>query len=425
MLLHVRDITERREAEAALQSSETLFRSVWQNSVTGLRLVNENGVIVAVNDAFCRLVGMEAQALEGQSFTVIYAASENKEKMLGQHRESFLGRSPRRRVERQYVLHNGNTVTLEIIDSFIELHERPLLMLTLFRDVTMQRQLEEQLRQSQKMEAIGQLAGGVAHDFNNILTVIQGHAALLMAANLPETSGKSAQQIVQASERAAGLTRQLLTFSRRQLIQPKRLDMNKVIGNMTNMLGRLLGEDVALQLNYCQSPPIVEADASMLEQVLLNLVVNARDAMPKGGQLAIRIAVVDVDTTSVGGQSESRAGRFVCLGVADTGIGIAPENLHRIFEPFFTTKEIGKGTGLGLATVYGIVKQHQGWIEVDSQVDKGTAFRIYLPSVGSEVKVAEKQAAQVSIRGGNETILLVEDEAPVCELVSRVLRKYG
>ena len=425
MLLHVRDVTERREAEAALQSSETLFHSVWQNSMTGLRLVNENGVIVAVNDAFCRLVGMEAQALEGQPFTVIYAASENREKMLELHRESFLGRTPRRRLERQYVLHNGNTVTLEIIDSFIEIHERPLLMLSLFRDVTMQRQLEEQLRQSQKMEAIGQLAGGVAHDFNNILTVIQGHAALLMAANLPETSGKSAQQIVQASERAAGLTRQLLTFSRRQLIQPKRLDMNRVIGNMTNMLGRLLGEDVALQLNYCQSPPMVEADASMLEQVLLNLVVNARDAMPKGGQLAIRIAVVDVDTTYGGGQSESRAGRFVCLGVTDTGIGIAPENLHRIFEPFFTTKEIGKGTGLGLATVYGIVKQHQGWIEVDSQVNKGTTFRIYFPYIGLEVKVAEKQTTQVNIQGGNETILLVEDEAPVCELVSRVLRKYG
>ena len=198
-------------------------------------------------------------------------------------------------------------MTLEIIDSFIKLHERPLLMLSLFRDVTTQRQLEEQLRQSQKMEAIGQLAGGVAHDFNNILTVIQGHASLLLAANLGESAGKSAQQIVQAAERAAGLTRQLLTFSRRQLIQPKRLDMNKVVGNMTNMLGRLLGEDVALQLNYCQSPPMVEADAGMLEQVLLNLAVNARDAMPKGGQLAIRIAIVDVDETYSGEQSESHA----------------------------------------------------------------------------------------------------------------------
>ena len=425
MLLHVRDITERREAEAALQSSEMLFRSVWQNSVTGLRLVNEDGIVVAVNDAFCRLVGMEAQALEGQLFSVIYAASEDRVKMLEQHRESFLNPNPRHRRERQYVLHNGNTVTLEIIDSFIRLHERPLMMLSLFRDVTTQRQLEEQLRQSQKMEAIGQLAGGVAHDFNNILTVIQGHAALLMAANLSETAGKSAQQIVQAAERAAGLTRQLLTFSRRQLIQPKRLDMNKVVSNMTNMLGRLLGADVVLQLNYCQPAPTIEADASMLEQVLLNLAVNARDAMPKGGQLTIRIAIVDMGEAYSNGQSESRAGRFVCLSVTDTGIGIAPENLNRIFEPFFTTKEIGKGTGLGLATVYGIVKQHLGWIEVDSQVDEGTTFRIYIPYAGSEVDVKEKLTKQISVRGGNETILIVEDEIPLCELVSRVLGKYG
>ncbi|HUA68909.1 MAG TPA: PAS domain S-box protein, partial [Candidatus Saccharimonadales bacterium] len=324
MLLHVRDITERREAEAALQSSETLFRSVWQNSVTGLRLINEEGIMVAVNDAFCRLVGMDTQELEGQPFTVIYSTSEERDKMLERHNEAFLSRNVRRRPERQYVLHNGNTVTLEIIDSFIQLRERPLLMLSLFRDVTVQRQLQEQLRQSQKMEAIGQLAGGVAHDFNNILTVIQGHASLLTAANLVDSAGKSAQQILQAAERAASLTRQLLTFSRRQLIQPKRLDVNKVVGDMTNMLGRLLGEDVTLQLNYCQSPPMVEADAGMMEQVLLNLAVNARDAMPKGGQLAIRIAVVDVGESYSRERAEARAGRFVCLSVADTGAGITP-----------------------------------------------------------------------------------------------------
>jgi PAS domain S-box-containing protein len=425
MLLHVRDITERREAEAALQSSETLFRSVWQNSVTGLRLINEAGAIVAVNDAFCRLVGMEAQALEGQSFTTIYAASEELDKMFERHREAFLARSIRRKAERQYVLHNGNVVTLEIIDSFIQLHERPLLMLSLFRDVTTQRQLEEQLRQSQKMEAIGQLAGGIAHDFNNILTVIQGHASLLTAANLADSAGKSTQQILQAAERAASLTRQLLTFSRRQLIQPKQLDVNKVVGNMTNMLGRLLGEDVALRLNYCQSPPMVQADSGMLEQVLLNLAVNARDAMPKGGQLAIRIAIMDLSEAYCRGRPEGSPGRFVCLSVADTGMGISPENLRRIFEPFFTTKEIGKGTGLGLATAYGIVKQHQGWIEVDSQLGRGTTFRIYLPYTGNSRGASEKPTTQITVRGGDETILLVEDEAPVCELVSRVLSKYG
>jgi PAS domain S-box-containing protein len=425
VLLHVRDITERHEAEAALQSSETLFRSVWQNSVTGLRLVNEQGIMVAVNDAFCRLVGMEAQTLEGRPLTVIYAESEDQPRMLEQHQEAFVSRDVARRPEQQYVLHNGKAVTLEIIDSFIQLHGRPLLMLSLFRDVTTQRQLEEQLRQSQKMEAIGQLAGGVAHDFNNILTVIQGHASLLSAANLNESVGKSTEQIVQAAERAAGLTRQLLTFSRRQLIQPQKLDANRMVGNLTNMLGRLLGEDVALQLNYCQSPPMVEADGGMLEQVLLNLAVNARDAMPKGGQLAIRIAIVDVGETYSREQSEARAGRFVCLSVTDTGTGISPENLRRIFEPFFTTKEVGKGTGLGLATVYGIIKQHQGWIEVDSQVGKGTTFRIYLPYVGTGLNAPEKPTTQITVRGGKETILLVEDEVPVCDLVSRVLGKYG
>ena len=390
LLLHVRDITERRAAEAALQSSETLFRSVWENSVDGMRLTDENGVIVAVNDAYCKLVGMEAQALEGKPFTVVYAASENSGEIARTHREHFCQPTPSANVERQYLLHNGNAVTLEITDSFIEVQERPLLMLSLFRDVTMQRRLEEQLRQSQKMEAIGQLAGGVAHDFNNILTVIHGHASLLAASGLDESSAHSAQQIVQSAERAAGLTRQLLTFSRRQLIQPKRLDMNKIVGNMTDMLGRLLGEDVALQLNYSTVPATVEADAGMMEQVLLNLAVNARDAMPRGGQLSVRISIVDINENHLQRHPEARAGRFVCVSKSDTGTGIPPENLSRIFEPFFTTKEVGKGTGLGLATVYGIVKQHQGWVEVESTVGKGTTFRIYIPFVGAEQTASGK-----------------------------------
>jgi CheY-like chemotaxis protein len=275
------------------------------------------------------------------------------------------------------------------------------------------------------MEAIGQLAGGVAHDFNNILTVIHGHASLLAASSLDEHGARSAHQITQAAERAAGLTRQLLTFSRRQLIQPKRLDMNKIVGNMTDMLGRILGEDVTLQLNYSNAPATVEADAGMMEQVLLNLAVNARDAMPRGGQLSVRIAIVDVSEDHVQHHPEARTGRFVCFSKTDTGTGIPPENLSRIFEPFFTTKEVGKGTGLGLATVYGIVKQHQGWVEVESTVGKGTTFRIYIPFVGEEQTPAETPATQVTVRGGTETILLVEDEKPVRDLVARVLEKNG
>jgi two-component system, cell cycle sensor histidine kinase and response regulator CckA len=217
----------------------------------------------------------------------------------------------------------------------------------------------------------------------------------------------------------------LLTFSRRQLIQPKKLDMNKIVGNMTDMLGRLLGEDIALQLNYAHSPATVEADAGMMEQVLLNLAVNARDAMPRGGQLAVRISIVEINEDHVSRHLEARAGRFICVSKSDTGCGIPAENLSRIFEPFFTTKEIGKGTGLGLATVYGIVKQHQGWIEVESAVGKGTTFRIYIPYVGTAQSEVEKPATQVTVRGGTETILLVEDEHPVRELVASILQNYG
>ena len=425
LLLHVRDITQRRTAEAALQSSEILFRSVWENSADGMRLTDEKGVIIAVNDAFCKLVGVKASSLEGQPFTVAYAGSENLTEMIRHHHEQFLTRTAGQKVERQYALHNGQTVTLEITHSFVEVRGRTLVMLSLFRNVTTQRRLEEQLRQSQKMEAIGQLAGGVAHDFNNILTVIHGHASLLGTAELDATAARSAQQIMQAAERAAGLTRQLLAFSRRQLIQPRQLDMNKIVGNMSDMLGRLLGEDVSLQLNYSQSPATIEADAGMMEQVLLNLAVNARDAMPRGGQLTIRISVVDVDEAHVQRHPEAHIGRFVCISKSDTGCGIPAENLPRIFEPFFTTKEIGKGTGLGLATVYGIVKQHQGWIEVQSVVGKGTTFRIYIPFYGAAQADSEKPTTQITIRGGTESILLVEDEPPVRELVARVLEKYG
>ena len=312
LLLHVRDITERRAAASALQSSETLFRSVWQNSVDGMRLTDKNGNIVAVNDAYCKLVGMNAEVLGGKPFTLIYAVSEDRDALLNGLREKFASRVARQKHQKQYTLHDGRAVVLESSDSFIEIQGRPLLMLTVFRDVTTQWRLEEQLRQSQKMEAIGQLAGGVAHDFNNILTVIHGHASLLEASGLDETAAHSAHQITQSAERAAGLTRQLLTFSRRQLIQPRRLDMNKIVGNMTEMLGRLLGEDVLLQLNYSQTPATVEADAGMMEQVLLNLAVNARDAMPRGGNLSMRISIVDVDE-SPSSTPPRGARRTVCL----------------------------------------------------------------------------------------------------------------
>ena len=426
VLLHVHDITDRKVAEAALRSSEMLFHSVWENSVDGMRLTDENGNIVAVNDAFCKMVGLAREELEGKPFTVICADSEQAGQMLEESRRLFRDEVVEKQRERRLRLRNGSVLTLEDTTSFVSLRDQARLLLGQFRDLTAQKRLEEQLRHAQKMEAIGQLAGGVAHDFNNILTIIHGHASLLLAAGgLTGLAARSAEQLSQAADRAASLTRQLLAFSRRQVMQPRQLDMNEVVANTTKMLGRILGEDIALQLQYSPQPARVQADAGMMEQVLLNLVVNARDAMPRGGLLSISIASLEVDGRRSAEQSLARAGQFVCLSVVDTGCGIPPENLRRIFEPFFTTKEVGKGTGLGLATVYGIVQQHQGWIEVESHVGKGAAFKVFLPCSNEVAATPLDAVVRPAVRGGTETILVVEDEAPVRELVCRLLADQG
>ena len=425
LLFHVRDVTARRAAESALRSSETLFRSVWENSVDGMRLTDESGSIVAVNEAFCELVGMKPEQLEGKFFTVVYSAELDWEKMLRDHRERFQKGTLESKQEREYTLHDGRKVVFEITNSFVESGGKPTLVLSLFRDVSGQKRLEEQLRQSQKMEAIGQLAGGIAHDFNNILTIILGHATLLTLVPLDNKSLVSAQQIKQAAERAAGLTRQLLAFGRKQIFNPRPMDLNRVIGKMSDMLGRLLGEDIMLHINFSSEPAVVEADPSMMEQIILNLSVNSRDAMPRGGQLVIRTSVRDVDEKHARQYVDARPGRFVCMSHVDTGCGIPPENAPRIFEPFFTTKELGKGTGLGLATVFGIVKQHHGWIELESELGKGTAFHIYLPASTTTPSEPEIFDSQFRARDGNETILVVEDERDLREIVTRTLNRHG
>jgi len=425
LLFHVRDITERRAAEMALRSSETLFRSVWENSVDGMRLTDENGTIIATNQAYCRLVGMTHEQLEGKPFTLVYSARQDWEAMLHQHCERFKAGIIREKQETRRVLHDNRAVIFEITDSYVESGGEPRLLLSLFRDATSQRRLEEQLRQSQKMEAIGQLAGGIAHDFNNILTIILGHATLLTLSRLDPKALVSAQQIKQASERAAGLTRQLLAFGRKQIFNPRPLDLNRVVGKMTDLLGRLLGEDIALQINFSSQPAIIAADVSMLEQIMLNLSVNSRDAMPRGGQMVIRIALCDVDNEHTNRVADSRQGKFVRLSHSDTGEGIPPENLTRIFEPFFTTKELGKGTGLGLATVFGIVKQHDGWVEVESELGKGTTFHVYFPVSAEPIAETEQSETQFHARKGTETILVVEDERDLREIVTRTLNLNG
>jgi signal transduction histidine kinase/CheY-like chemotaxis protein len=294
-------------------------------------------------------------------------------------------------------------------------------------DITERLSLEAQLRQSQKMESVGQLAAGVAHDFNNMLTIIQSHAGLLSARpGLPAEILDSAQAIYFAAERAASLTRQLLMFSRKNLMQPRLLDLRQAVANVSTMLQRLLGETITLEFDPPSELPLVRGDTGMIEQVLMNLVVNARDAMPIGGAVTVSITTAEIDEPYVQVHPQARVGTFVCLHVTDTGRGMDAATMSRIFEPFFTTKEVGKGTGLGLATVYGIVKQHEGWIEVASQVGQGSTFSVFFPAGTEPVKAKAPEPAPVpKVRGGKETILVVEDEPALRTLANTVLQECG
>jgi two-component system cell cycle sensor histidine kinase/response regulator CckA len=295
-------------------------------------------------------------------------------------------------------------------------------------DVTERLNLEAQLRHSQKLESVGQLAAGVAHDFNNILTIIQGHTdRVVTQLEGSPAQAESLKLVSAAAKRASSLTQQLLMFSRKQKMQAKVLDLNKVIGNLGKMLQRLLGDDIILETQFASPLPAIEADTGMMEQIIMNLSVNARDAMPRGGKLAVATTHVTIDESYVEHNPDARAGHYVRLSVADTGTGMSPETLDRIFEPFFTTKEVGKGTGLGLATVYGIVKQHQGWVEVQSRLSFGTTFIVFLPASekSSYDTTFERAPSKSAVKGGNETILLVEDEPVLRELARVILKDYN
>jgi nitrogen-specific signal transduction histidine kinase/CheY-like chemotaxis protein len=294
-------------------------------------------------------------------------------------------------------------------------------------DLTERRNLEEQFRQSQKMDAVGRLAGGIAHDFNNLLTVIRLNTEIIMDGFDPtDPRSEDVKQIRTAAERASGLTRQLLAFSRKQILQPRVLDMNSVVGNVEPMLRRLIGEDISITTTSSARGYIV-ADPGQLEQVLMNLVVNARDAMPQGGQITIETKSVELDEHYTSEHAPVTAGRYVMLAVGDNGIGMSRDTREHAFDPFFTTKEAGKGTGLGLATVYGIVKQSGGYVWIYSEPDHGTTLKLYFPEVSSSAAFAtvEPRVASTETRRGSETILLVEDEEAVRSLTSRILKKQG
>jgi nitrogen-specific signal transduction histidine kinase/CheY-like chemotaxis protein len=295
--------------------------------------------------------------------------------------------------------------------------------LVLAHDVTERRRLEERLTQAEKMEAIGRLAGGVAHDFNNLLTVISGYTELLLAR--PETTGREQLgEIAHAAEQAAALTRQLLAFSRRQVLHPRVLDVDAIVAGMEPMVRRIIGDDVNVGVRLAGNLPSVMADRSQLERVILNLAANARDAMPDGGRLTIETAAVDLDEDYVASRGDGTPGPNVLLAVSDTGVGMSEEVQRHLFEPFFTTKAPGAGTGLGLATVFGVVKQSGGTIYVYSEEGRGTTFKIYLPAAPGEAAVDSGEGDAAAERG-SETIVLVEDDESVRNLVRVMLESKG
>ena len=412
---------ERKRTEEQLLENERRYRLLFQANPEAMWVYDcETLRFLAVNAAAVARYGYSEQEFLAMTVRDIRPASELprfEETLRGQDGGTFSGYRHRRK--------DGALIDVDIEAQPLTFAGRSA-RLVLARDVTARRQLEEQLRQAQKMEAVGQLAGGIAHDFNNLLTAILGCTQLLLHATPPEDQRREdVEEIKNAGLRAAELTRQLLAFSRRQVLAPKVLDVNAIVANMDKMLRRLLGEDVALVTHLAADLGPVSADPGQLEQVLLNLAVNARDAMPQGGRLTIETANVLLTEEYAERHHRLPPGPYVLLAVSDTGVGMDEITQKHLFEPFFTTKEVGKGTGLGLATVYGIVKQSGGYIWVYSEPGRGTTLKVYLPRVPGAAEPLPVAVESPELRRGTETVLLVEDAAPVRSLARKGLESYG
>jgi PAS domain S-box-containing protein len=428
-----RDITERKRAEAALAQERNLLRTLIDHIPSMIFVRDLSNRFLIVNQAFARRMGVASPAeligkTDGDFFPAQVAdqfAADDRKIFAGgelldyDFSPTFPNGEQLDVLVTKVPLRNAQGEVIGLVGVSHEVTERKRALAAL-------QESEARFRQSQKMEGIGQLAGGVAHDFNNILAALLMQTDLVATVEpLPAEARAGLQEIRRDVQRAAELTRQLLLFSRRQVMQPKLLDLNELVMNLGKLLQRIIGEDVHLQLHPHPVALMTRADAGMLEQVLMNLCVNARDAMPGGGWLLIKTTRMEVNEATARLNPEAAPGHFVSLSVSDTGKGIPLEILPKIFEPFFTTKEPGKGTGLGLATVFGIVKQHQGWVQVDNRPGQGVTFQVFLPA--SAEPVAEGSPAEMAPppRGGTETILVVEDEAVVRKLVRKMLERHG
>ncbi|HKB36008.1 MAG TPA: PAS domain S-box protein [Gemmataceae bacterium] len=435
------DITDLKRTEEALRQSEARFRTIFESTAVGILVTDRQWRILDCNPAFVRLLGYDKSELLGRRVEEI-THPEDAARSAAPFVELVLGLCTHFELEKRYVRKDGRTVWGHVSVS-VQRGEDGAFATALVQDITEHKRLEEQYRQAQKMEAVGRLAGGVAHDFNNLLCVINGYAEVLLL-GLPagHPDREMVAEIKRAGETAAGLTRRLVAFSRQEVVSPRLLDLNNTVHDADRLLRRLIGEDIQLATRVAPERCVVKADPSQMEQVLLNLAVNARDAMPTGGTLSIETRIVPEVVTGevVSGEwcmdrpehppLTAQHSRFVLLSVSDTGVGMDEATRARIFEPFFTTKG-RRGTGLGLATVYSIVTQSGGRIEVDSVPGQGTTFRVFLPSAEKEVPQEPATAQADALDGrsarlsGTETVLLAEDEDGVRALTRRLLQGCG
>lgn len=415
---------ERKRAEHELSKSEERYRDLVENAHDIIYSHDLQGNYTSMNKAGERITGYTHDESLALSLAAIVAPED-----LPKTQEMLRRKIAGERVtayEMEIIAKDGHRVAVEANTKLVYQDGVPVGVQGIARDVTERKQLEEQLRQSQKMEAIGQLAGGVAHDFNNLLTAINGYSSLALQRLEDSHPVKPyLEEVKKAGDRAANLTRQLLAFGRKQILQPLALNLNGVVSDMSKLLRRLIGEDIELTAKLDADVGRVMADPGQIEQVLVNLIVNARDAMPRGGNLTIETKNAELDKEYGSKHVGVAPGSYVMLAVSDTGIGMSEETRKRIFEPFFTTKEKGKGTGLGLSTVYGIVKQSGGNIWVYSEPGKGTTFKVYLPRAESKARESKEKIAEAAPHGGSETVLLVEDEEVVRGLARRILEQAG
>jgi two-component system cell cycle sensor histidine kinase/response regulator CckA len=420
------DVSERKRNEQARHEAETLYRSLVEqlSAVTYIAELGLEGDWLFVSPQIESLLGYTPREWLADSTNWIAHVHPDDHAIVKEAEDASLAGNSFR-AEYRMLRRDGKIVWINDSGSLVPGRDGRQLLHGVLLEVTEQKQLQVHLSQSQRMEAVGQLASGVAHDFNNLLTIIKGYSSMLLERNPDGAETHCAREIQQAADRAASLTHQLLAFSRKQTLQPRVLDLNTIVHGLEMMLRRVLTENVELLIHTAPDLGFIKADPVQMEQVLINLAVNARDAMPKGGRLTIATAPRRVQTDSGEGEALIRAGDYVTLSVSDSGMGMDAATRARIFEPFFTTKEVGKGTGLGLATVYGIIKQSNGHIEVESEPGKGSSFRVSLPKAEQEAMPARKATTAEIPKRGTGTILLAEDEPLLRELGQTILEQAG